>query len=107
MTQVARHGHIVNVSQTGILLVIQRDDLASKTLRQTLSLAEIEGDRVYVTINGMDLEIGGKVARTRRISKDTYEVAIDYSEDAPDYWRDCLLEMMPIEGMNAPEAEEA
>jgi hypothetical protein len=95
MTQVARHGVIVEASMTGFLLHIKRTDLAPKALRETLSLQEIEGDRVYLTIREMGLEIGGTVARTRRMNKETYEVAIDFSKDAPEYWREALFDMLP------------
>jgi hypothetical protein len=94
MTQVARTGLIIDASTRGFLLRINRDQLAPKALRQTLSLQEIEGDQIYLTIVEMNLEIGGKVTRTKRISKDVYEVAIDFSADAPDYWREALLDSM-------------
>jgi hypothetical protein len=43
----------------------------------------------------MNLEIGGVVARTKFLGKDGFIVAIDYTEDAPDYWRECLMDLLP------------
>jgi len=62
-----------------------------------LSLQELEGDRVILMIDPLNLEIGGKIVRTKRITKDLYEIAIDYSDDAPEYWRECLLDLLPRE----------
>lgn len=95
MTLLARIGHIVEASKSGFLLHVERKDLVPKQFRETLSLADLEGDRVMLMIDPMNLEIGGRIARTQRISKDLYEIAIDYSDDAPEYWRECLLDMLP------------
>jgi hypothetical protein len=46
-------------------------------------------------IDPLHLEIGGRIARTKRVNKDLYEIVVDFSSDAPEYWRECLLEMLP------------
>lgn len=94
-TLVSRLGHIVDASKTGFLLHVPRENLVPKHLRESLSLAELEGDKVILTIEPLNLEIGGKIARTRRINKETFEICVDFSDDAPEYWREALLDMLP------------
>lgn len=95
MTLLSRRGFIVEASTTGFLLHLERKDLVPKQFRDQLSIDVLKGDRVILMIEPMNLEIGGTIARTKRVSKDLYEIGIDFSEDAPEYWRECLVEMLP------------
>lgn len=92
---IARFGHLIDASSTGFLLQIDREDLIPKNLRQNLSLASIEGEPIVLMINPMQLEINGHIARTRYIGKGQFEIAIDFSQDAPEYWRECLFDLLP------------
>ena len=98
MTLLARRGWLVEASTTGFLIEIERRDLAPKTFRDSLSLKELEGDKVYLMIDEMNLEVGGIIARTHRVNKDRWQIAIDFREDAPEYWRECLIELLPKPG---------
>ena len=98
MTLLARSGWLVEASTTGILIEIDRKQLAPKTFRDSLSLKELEGDKVYLMIDAMNLEIGGTITRTNRLTKDRWQIAIDFREDAPEYWRECLVELLPKPG---------
>ncbi len=92
---IARFGHLIDASSTGFLLQIDREDLIPKGLRQNLSLESIEGEPIVLMINPMQLEINGHIARTRYIGKGQFEIAIDFSQDAPEYWRECLFDLLP------------
>ena len=94
-TVLAKIGNLVDVSSTGILLLIGRRDLIPKNLRTNLSLASIEGEKVCFRIEEMDLELDGTIARTRYIGDEMFEVAVDFSDNAPEYWRECLVELLP------------
>ena len=98
MTLLARNGWLVEASTTGILVEVDRKELAPKTFRDSLSLKELEGDKVYLMIDAMNLEIGGTITRTNRITKDRWQIAIDFRDDAPEYWRECLVELLPKPG---------
>ncbi|CAN5680260.1 hypothetical protein BH10BDE1_BH10BDE1_17430 [soil metagenome] len=98
MTLLARNGWLVEASTTGFLIEIERRDLAPKSFRDSLSLKELEGDRVYLMIDAMNLEVGGTITRTHRMTKDRWQIAIDFREDAPEYWRECLVELLPKPG---------
>lgn len=95
MTLLSRTGRIIEASKTGFLLHVDREALVPKQFRENLTLDELHGDRVVLNIDLLNLEISGTIARTRRINKDLYEIAVDYSDDSPDEWRECLLEMLP------------
>lgn len=95
MTLLTRSGQIVDASKTGFLLQIDRKALVPKQFRDALSLQELEGDQVILMINPLNLELGGRIARTKRINKEVFEVVIDFSSDAPEYWRECLFELLP------------
>jgi hypothetical protein len=98
MTLLARKGFLIEASTTGFLLEVERRDLAPKTFRDSLSLKELEGDKVYLMIDAMNLEVGGVITRTHRVTKDRWQIAVDFREDAPEYWRECLLELLPKPG---------
>jgi hypothetical protein len=97
-TMVARVGKIVEASKTGFCLHINRKDLLPKQFREALSLAALEGDRIMLVVDQMDLELSGTVKRTNRKGKDVYEIGVDYSEEAPEYWRECLMDLLPRPG---------
>lgn len=98
LTMVARDGYIVDASTTGFLLRIRRADLLPRQFKDALSLAELEGAKVLIRLEELNLEIGGAVARTKRSTKDAFDVAIDFSADAPEFWRECLMDLLPRPG---------
>lgn len=95
MTLLSRRGFIVEASTTGFLLNVSRKDLVPKQFKNELSLEALLGDKVILMIEPMNLELSGKIARTKRLTKDLFEIAIDYSEDSPEYWREILVDMLP------------
>jgi glycine cleavage system aminomethyltransferase T len=46
----------------------------------------------------MNIEISGRIARTKLLGKQGFEIGIDYAEDAPEYWRECLVDLLPAPG---------
>lgn len=95
MTLVSRKGSIVEASTSGFLLQVARHEIVPKEFKNQLSLDGLIGDKIILMIDPLNLEIGGRIARTKRLTKDLFEIAIDYSEDAPEYWREILVEMLP------------
>ncbi len=95
LSKLASFGEVVEASSTGILLHFRREDFISKQLRSNLNIDHLVGHSVYFTIHEMNLEISGVVARTKFLGKKGFHVAIDYSKDAPEYWRECLMDLLP------------
>jgi len=90
----ASKAKIVDVSATGILMQVDRKDLHKK-YKKNFNLEDIVGEQLFMQIELMDLDIDGVITRTRSTSKDTFEIAIDYSAGAPEYWRECLVDLLP------------
>ncbi len=95
---IAREGVLVNVSSSGFLLRIHRNDLVPKDLKSNLTLEGLEGEPIMMTITEMDLDIDGYITRTQMVGSGVFEVAVDFTQDAPPYWRECLCDLLPEPG---------
>jgi len=89
---------VIDASNTGFLLHVRRQDLLAKFTRESLTLNEVLGAKVILLLEQMNLEMTGSIVRTRRINKNLFEIGIDYSDEAPDYWRECLIDLLPRPG---------
>ena len=98
LAKIAKNCEIVEASASGLLLLVRRQDLIPTSLRSNLNLDALVGDRVFMRLEDMNLEVSGKVARTHFLGKKGFHIAIDYTEDAPEYWRECLMDLLPIPG---------
>lgn len=97
-SKLTREGQIVEASSTGLLILVQRDDLVAPHLRKNLNIDELIGERVYLRLDDMNLELSGVVARTQFLGKKGFHIAVDYTDEAPEYWRECLMDLLPTPG---------
>jgi len=86
---------IVDVSPTGLLLRIQRGHILTVPLRSTLTWATLVNISVGFTIEVMDTYIEGIITRSKPEGKGEFLLAVDFREDAPEYWRNCLVDLLP------------
>ena len=86
---------IVDVSPTGLLLRVRREHILTVALRSTLTWATINNVSVGFTIEVMDTYIEGIVTRSKPEGRGEFLVAIDFRDDAPEYWRNCLVDLLP------------
>tara|TARA_B100001248_G_scaffold262204_1_gene256706 strand:+ start:4706 stop:5143 length:438 start_codon:yes stop_codon:yes gene_type:complete len=93
----AAKAEMVQMSSTGMLLRIERKDM-DKKFKRKFDLSDIVGEQLYLCIDAMDLEVDGVVTRIHSPAKNVFDIAIDYSAGAPEYWRECLVDMIPTEG---------
>ncbi len=98
MAKICKRGLIVEASTTGFLMHIQRNDIVSPQLRGGLDISSLEGEKVVLFLSQMELEVTGKIRRSKHIGSGKFELGIDYSEDAPEYWRECLMDLLPNPG---------
>lgn len=98
LTLVARHGTLIDASASGLLILVRHQDIIPKEFRERLTLDNLVGDQVLLTIPKMDLELSGQVIRTKRVAGKCHQIAIDFSDDAPQFWRECLVELLPKPG---------
>lgn len=95
LTKLANYGQIIEASSSGLLIRFKRSDFVAKELKSNLNLDTLVGQDIYVNIHEMNLELSGRVARTKFLGKEGFLVAIDYTTDAPEYWRECLMDLLP------------
>jgi hypothetical protein len=93
--QIAKRAQLAEASSVGLKLLIQRKDLIPDQLRLNLTLDPILDKPVMMILEEMDLELAGRVVRSRMIGNGIWEIAIDFSQDAPEYWRECLVDLLP------------
>jgi len=98
LAKIAKNCQIVEASSSGLLLTVLRDDLIPQSLRGNLNLDCLIGNRVYLKLEPMNMEISGEIKRTKFLGKQGFHIAIDYSDDAPEYWRECLMDLLPKPG---------
>ena len=46
----------------------------------------------------MNLDLDGRVVRASHIGRGAFEIALEFSEDIPEYWRECLVDLLPEPG---------
>lgn len=95
LTPICDFGVIVEASSTGFKLIVKRKDFCQADLRSTMNIDFLKGTDVSLYIPIMDLDITGQVARTKYVSNKEFEIGVDYSNDAPEYWRECLCDLLP------------
>lgn len=95
---IAREGVIVDASQTGFLMKIDRTALVPKEYRDNLNLANLVGHQVVMYLPQMNLDLDGTVTRADHVGKGRFEIAVTFSPDVPEYWRSCLVELLPAPG---------
>ena len=86
---------VVDVSPTGLLLRVAREDILALSLRSTLTMSIVHDVGVGFTIEVMDTYIEGVITRTKLEGKNGFLCAVDFREDAPEYWRNCLVDLLP------------
>jgi hypothetical protein len=98
ITPIADGGYLVEASPSGFRLEIMRDDLCDPLLKKNLNLDDIVGLQVSIFIPAMDLDVTGLIARAKYMGNSKFEIGIDYTSDAPEYWRECLCDLLPSPG---------
>lgn len=101
---ISRHGRILDASISGFLVQIDRGDLVPPELKENLTLQSILGQQVVLYLPQMNLDLDGTIMRTKHLGKGLFEVAIQFSDDVPEYWRQCLIDLLPEPGEIREEA---
>jgi len=95
---IAREGLIVDASQSGFLLSVERSMLVPKEYRDNLSLSKLVGHQVVMYLPQMNLDLDGTITRADHVGKGRFEIAVTFSPEVPEYWRDCLVDLLPAPG---------
>lgn len=95
---IAHTGTIIDASSSGFLLSLDRKQFAPKDLRDSLTLDSLIGHQVVMFLPQMNLDLDGTIVRTEHKGKGRFELAITFSAEVPEYWRDCLVDLLPAPG---------
>jgi hypothetical protein len=93
--QLASGGTLVEVSASGFKLIVDRKALKSPKFRSQLDLSELIDESIWIHLNDLDLVLEGTIKRTRFLGKGKFEIGVDYTDTAPEYWRECLVDLLP------------
>lgn len=95
---VAQEGLIVDASPKGFLLQVDRKDLVPEDLKTNLTLDSLIGETVVMFLPQMNLDLDGTVRRTHHIGKGLFQIAVEFSDEVPEYWKECLIDLLPAPG---------
>ncbi len=95
---VAREAVIVDASPSGFRMRIDRTQLVPKEFRENLTLESLVGHQVVMYLPQMNLDLDGTVTRADHIGKGLFELAVVFSPEVPEYWRGCLVDLLPEPG---------
>ncbi|MBX3020739.1 MAG: hypothetical protein KF799_03615 [Bdellovibrionales bacterium] len=104
---IAREGVIADASQSGFLVKVERSQLVPKEYRENLTMENLVGHQVVMYLPQMNLDLDGTITRATHIGKGQFEIAVKFSADVPEYWRDCLVELLPAPGELAASGEKS
>ena len=96
--QIASQGLVVDASISGFLITIDRNDILLPELRDTLSLQNLIGQHVCLFLSQMNIDLDGHIIRADHLGKGLFEIAIEFTDDVPEYWRACLFDLLPTDG---------
>lgn len=95
---IASRGFIKDASIKGFLLIIKRPDILNPELKNQLDLNVIVNQKVVLFLPQMNLDLDGTITRTKHVGKGEFELGIEFSADVPEYWRECLIDLLPKPG---------
>lgn len=98
LAKIAKGGSVIEASISGFLMLVHREELVPVEFRRNLNLDALVGHKVVIHLSDLNIEVSGRVARTKFLGKAGFEIGIDYSDDAPEYWRECLVDLLPAPG---------
>jgi hypothetical protein len=95
---VAKKGYIKDASIKGFLLIIKRTDIENPDLKNSMDLSALLNQKFVLFLPQMNLDLDGTVTRTKHVGKGQFELGIEFSVDVPEYWRECLIDLLPKPG---------
>ncbi|OFZ15456.1 MAG: hypothetical protein A2Z20_12240, partial [Bdellovibrionales bacterium RBG_16_40_8] len=95
---IASEGKIINASNSGFLIQIDRHSLVPEDLRENLSLQSILGQSVVMYLPQMNLDLDGTISRATHMGRGIFVIAVTFSNEVPEYWRECLVDLLPAPG---------
>ncbi len=90
-------GYIVDASVDGFRIELDRSSLKEEALKNNLSLDSLLGAHIAIFLPQMAMDLDGFVMRTSHNGNGNFSMYIEFSSDVPEYWRDCLIDLLPTD----------
>ena len=92
---IVKKAFISQVSPTGFNLTFNYRDLVPESLKFQLHLHSLWYKNIHMYIPDMEMDLEGKVIGTRHMGKGNFEVNIEFFQEVPQYWGECLFDLWP------------
>ena len=92
---VVKKAIVSEVTTSGFKLILNYRDLVPESLKFQLHLHSLWYKNIHIYIPDMDMDWEGRVIGTRHLGKGNFEVNIEFFQEVPKYWRECLFDLWP------------
>ena len=94
----SKEAKIVNASTSGFLMEIDRRHFELEELKNNINIDKLLNEKIVLFLPQMNLDLEGIITRTKHVGKGIFEVAAQFTPNVPEYWKDCLIELLPEPG---------
>ena len=95
---IAKKAQILNASTSGFLMQIERTDFEIDELKNNINIDTLLNEKIVLFLPQMNLDLEGLITRTKHLGKGVFEVAAQFSANVPEYWKECLIDLLPEPG---------
>ncbi len=95
---IAKHAQIVNASTSGFLMHVDRKFFELEDLKNTMNIDTVLNEKIVLFLPQMNLDLEGLITRTKHVGKGVFEIAAQFTPNVPDYWKECLIDLLPEQG---------
>ena len=92
---VVKKAFVSHLSPLGFKLICHSKNFITETLKFQMSCYALWQKELYMYIPDMNLDLEGIVTHVRYIQNGRWEISIEFSPSAPQYWRECLSDLWP------------
>ena len=92
---VVKKAFVSNLSPLGFKLVFHNQNFISDSLKFHLHFYALLQKELCMYIPDMEMDLDGIVTDVRYLEDGKWEVSIEFSPSAPQYWRECLCDLWP------------
>jgi len=86
---------VSQLNTTNFSLIFNVYDLLLPSLKYQLHLHSLWYKNIHTYIPDMEMDLEGKVIGTRHLGKGSFEINIEFFQEVPKYWRECLMDLWP------------
>ncbi len=92
---IVKKAFVSEVTPKGFKLILNYHDLVPESLKLQLHLHDLWYKNIHTYIPDMDMDWEGKVIGTQHLGKGNAEVNIEFFQEVPKYWCECLFDLWP------------